>query len=75
MSDKVLLKRMAFKDKHKIQDHSEETEYCVEREPYIRLSVFKISPVAGEGKVKIVHRNLLLPFEGNIEGVLRTRKI
>ena len=32
------------------------------------LLVFKIAPVAGEGKVKIVHQNLLLPFGGNIKG-------
>ena len=32
------------------------------------MPVFRIAPVAGEGKVKIVHWNLLLPFGGNIEG-------
>ena len=42
--------------------------YHVEGQAYIRLPVFKISPVAGEGKVEIVHQNLLLPFGGNIEG-------
>ena len=31
------------------------------------LSVFRITLVAGEGNVKIVHQNLLLSFGGNIK--------
>ena len=58
----VLLKRTAFKGKHKIQDHWEDTIYCVEEQPYAQLPVFKTVPAAGAGKVKIVHQNLLLPF-------------
>ena len=38
-------------------------------QPYTWLPVFKITPAAGEDKVKIVHWNLLLPFGGNIEWV------
>ena len=75
MGDKVLLKRTAFKGKHKIQDCWEDTVYHVEGQPYIRLPVFKITLAAEEGKVKIVHQNLLLPFGGNIKGVLRMREI
>ena len=44
--------------KHKIKDHCEDTLYHVEGQPYAGLSVFKIAPVAGEGKVKIVHQTL-----------------
>ena len=64
MGDKVLLKRTAFKGNHKIQDHWEDTVHHVEGQPYARL----LTPVAGEGKVKIVHQDLLLQFGGNIEG-------
>ena len=42
--------------------------YCIDGQPYSRLPVFKIAPVAGGGKVEIVHENLLLPFGGNIKG-------
>ena len=70
-----LLRRTAFKGKHKIQDHWKDTLYCVEGQPYAWLLDFKITPVVGEGKVKIVHQNLLLPFGGNIEGVLRMREV
>ena len=64
-----LLKRTAFKGKHKIQDHWEKTIYFVEGQPYVGLpgGVFRITPGVGEGKVKIVHQNLLLLFGGNIQ--------
>ena len=68
VGDLVLLKRMAFKGTHKIQDHWEDIIYCVEGQPYAELPVFRTAPIAGEGKVKVVHWNLLLPFGGNIEG-------
>ena len=29
----------------------------------------------GEGKVKFLHQNLLLPFGGNIKEILRTREV
>ena len=70
LDDMVLLKRTTFKYKHKIQDHWEGTVYHVEGQPYAGLPVFKTAPVAGEGKVKNGHWNLLLPFGGNIEGGL-----
>ena len=75
MGYKVLHKRTGFNGKHKIQDCREDTVYHVEGQPYAKLPVFKIIPVAGEGKVTILHQNLLLLFGGNIEGVLRTREI
>ena len=67
MGDQVLLKRTAFKGKHKVQDHWKYTVYHVEGQPCSKLPVFKIAPVAG-GKVKIVHQNLSVSFGGNIEG-------
>ena len=59
---------MAFKGKPKIQDHWEDIIYHFEGQPYAGLPVCSITPVAGEGKVKTVHQNLLLLFGGNIEG-------
>ena len=44
----VLLKRMAFKGKHKIQDHWEKTIYHLEEQPYVGLQVVRITPVAGK---------------------------
>ena len=67
VGDQVLLKRTAFRSKHKIQNHWEDIVYCVEGQPYSGLPVLRITPVTGRGKVKIVHPNLLLLFGGNIE--------
>ena len=55
MGDLVLLKRMSFKGKHKIQDHWEKTICIVEGQPYAGMLVFRIASVDGKGKVKIVH--------------------
>ena len=54
----VLLKGMAFKGKHKIQNHWEKTAYCVEGQLHVGLLVFRITTLAGESKVKIVHQTL-----------------
>ena len=63
----VLLMRMACKGKQKIQDCWENTIYHVKGQPYVGLPVFRITLVAGEGKVSIVHWNMLLPYWGNME--------
>ena len=44
--------------------------YCVssgEGQPYNGMPVFRITPVTGGGKVRVVHQNLLIPLGGNIE--------
>ena len=51
VGDQVLLKRTAFKGKHKIQDHWEDTVYCFEGQPYFWLPIFKIASVP-QGKVR-----------------------
>ena len=61
------LKRMAFKGSYKILDHWEKTLYQFEGQPYAGLPVFRIVPTERESKVKVVHQNLLLPFDNNVE--------
>ena len=77
----VLLKRMVFKGNHKIQDHWEKTTHHVEGQPFAGLPVFRITPVAGEGKVKIVHKTCyshlgatlqILNMRGHQQGVDRS---
>ena len=60
VGEKVLLRRTAFNEKHKIQDHWEHTIYEVFEQPLGKIPVFKIQSMEGDDKVKIVHRNLLL---------------
>ena len=63
VGDEVLLKCTAFKGKHKIQDCWEHTIYEVVEWPFGKIPVFKIKSTEGEDiRVKIVHRNLLLPL-------------
>ena len=67
VDDLVLLKRMSLQGKHKLQDHWEKTIYRVEGQPYPGMPVFRIVSVEGEGMVKVVHQNLLLPIGTNKE--------
>ena len=62
IGDKVLLKCTAFKGKHKIQDQWENIIYKVIEQPLGKLPVFKIQSTEGDNKMKVVHRNLLLPL-------------
>ena len=61
IGDKVLLQHTAYIGKHKIQDHWENTIYEVVDQPFENMPVFKIKPQGGDNRVKIIHRNLLLP--------------
>ena len=58
----MLLRCTAFKGKHKIQDHWENTIYEVVGQPFEKIPVFKIKSWRGDNKVRMVHRNLLLPL-------------
>ena len=42
VGDKVLLRHTAYKGKHKIQDHWEDTIYEVVEQPFKNMPVFKI---------------------------------
>ena len=62
VGDKVLLKHTAFKGKHKIQDRWENAIYKVIEQPLGKIPVFKIKSMEGDDKMKVVHKNLLLPL-------------
>ena len=61
LQDLVLVKKVAWTSRHKIQDKWEEGEYVVLSRPDPYLPVYKVQPVEG-GKVRTLHRNLLLPL-------------
>ena len=65
ISDTVLLQHTAYKGKHKIQVWWEDTIYEDVEQPFKNVPVFKIKPQGGDDRVKIVHRNLLLPLLSN----------
>ena len=61
IDDLVLVKRVAWKDRHKIQNKWEPDKYIVVAQPNKNVPVYRVKPI-GEGKERVLHRNLLLPL-------------
>ena len=61
VDDLVLVKRVAWKGRHKIQNKWEPDEYVVVAQPNKNVPVYKVKPI-GEGKERVLHRNWLLPL-------------
>ena len=57
--DLVLVKIVAHKGRHKLQDRWEPEEYVVIEQPIAGTPVYKVKPVNGDN-VRTLHRNLLL---------------
>ena len=64
--DLVLVKIFGFRGKHKIQDRWENHIYEVLESCHSSPLVFRIRREDGTGNVRILHRNLLLPFRTRI---------
>ena len=64
--DLVLVKRFGFRGKHKIQDRWEHHVYEVLESCHSSPLVFRVRREDGEGGVRVLHRNLLLPFKTRI---------
>ena len=61
VNDLVLVKIVAHKARHKIEDRWESEEYIVIEQPISGTPVYRVRPVTGT-KVRTLHRNLLLPL-------------
>ena len=59
--DVVLVKIVAHKGRHKLQDKWEPEEYVVIEQPIAGAPVYKVQPVTG-GNIRTLNRSLLLPF-------------
>ncbi|XP_071093333.1 uncharacterized protein [Haliotis cracherodii] len=59
--DRALVKIVAFEGRHKLADKWEEDVYVVLRRPNPSIPVFEVGKENGEGRKRILHRNLLLP--------------
>ena len=68
INDLVLVKRVAWKGRHKIQNKWEPEEYLILSQPNKSIPVYKVKHV-GNGKERVFHRNMLLPL--GIKFVLR----
>ena len=65
-NDLVLVKIVAHKGRHKLQDRWEPEEYVVMEQPIAGTPVYKVKPVNGNN-VRNLHRNLLLPLGIKLE--------
>ena len=64
--DVVLVKIVAHKGRHKLQDKWEPEEYVVVEQPIAGTPVYKVQPVSG-GNIRTLHTNLLLPLGVKLE--------
>ena len=64
--DLVLVKIVAHKGRHKLQDKWEPEEYVVVEQPIVGTPVYRVQPVTG-GNIRTLHRNLLLPLGVKLE--------
>ena len=61
VNDIVLVKRVAWKGRHKIQNKWEPSEYIVIEQPNLKVPTYRIKSLE-DNKIKILHRNMLLPL-------------
>ena len=59
IDDLVLLKRVAWKGRHKIQNKWEPEEYIVLEQPNKSIPVYRVELISN-GKERVLHRNMLL---------------
>ena len=65
IGDLVLVRKTAWKGRHKIQDWWKSDEYQVIGQPNPGIPVYKVKSVA-EGRTRVLHQNLLLPLQGRV---------
>ena len=57
----VLVKREAWKGRHKIQNKWEPSEYVVVEQPNLKVPVYKVKSLE-DNKERVLHKNMLLPL-------------
>lgn len=62
VGDRALVKIVAFAGKHKLADKWEEHPYLVVAQPNPDIPVYDVKREDGVGRLKTLHRNLLLPI-------------
>lgn len=62
VGDRVLVKKVAFTGKHKLEDKWEKDVYVVVEQPNTDIPVYTVSKENNTGRVRVLHRNLLFPL-------------
>ena len=63
IGDRVLVRNVGIRGKHKLADLWENTPYVVSDAPTQDMPVYKVKPENAKGPIKTLHRNLLLPID------------
>ena len=62
VGDRVLIRKVGIRGKHKLADRWDRDSYVVIGKPDNNIPVYDIQKEFGNGSVKTLHRNMLLPF-------------
>ena len=62
IGDRVPIRKVGFRGKHKLADRRDRDSYVVIGMPDINIPVYHVQKEFGDGSVKTLHRNMLLPF-------------
>ena len=62
VGDRVLVRKVGFRGKHKLADRWEKTPYVVLQIPNRDVPVYRVQQESGDQVIKTLHRNMLLPF-------------
>ena len=62
VGDRVLLRKLGVKGKHKLGDKWEQEVYIVLEQPNQDIPVYSIQREDKKGRVRVIHRNLLFPL-------------
>ena len=73
VGDRVLVTNVGLRGKHKIADKWEDNAYLVVDQNDVNIPVFCIQNENGQGPVRAVHRNLLLPLSLPLPKHAKTR--
>ena len=62
IGDRVLIRNVGLKSKHKLADRWDKHSYVVTKKPFGNIPVFKVQKESADEEVKLLHINMLLSF-------------
>ena len=63
VGDRVLVRNVSIRGKHKLSDLWEESPYIIIKKPNEDIPVYKVKPEGSTNPIRTLHRNLLLPLD------------
>ena len=67
VDDHVLVRNVGLKGPHKLADRWSKEVFRVRRRISPDMPVYEVAPISGEGPIKVLHRNMLLPCGQMVE--------